>query len=42
MKQEIKTQNPYATNKGGKIESPRHPAKDDPKATRKTGDDLRR
>jgi hypothetical protein len=41
MNQKIKTQNPYATNKGGKIDSPFHPAKDDPKATRKTGDDLR-
>lgn len=42
MNQKNKTQNPYATNKGGKIDSLFHPAKDEPKATRKTGDDLRK
>ena len=26
--------NPYATNRGGKIEAPKNPAADDPKATR--------
>lgn len=40
--QQTKTQNPYATNKGGKIESLFRPGQTDPKATRKTGDDLRR
>ena len=35
-------QNPYATNKGGKIDSPRKPASGDPRATVTKGDDLRR
>ena len=33
--------NPYATNKGGKIEAPRKPSANDPKSTRKEGNDLR-
>ena len=32
---------PYATNKGGKIASPKGTPKDEPAATRKCGDDLR-
>ena len=32
---------PYATNKAGRIESPRTPGKDDPRATKTVGDDLR-
>lgn len=31
----------YATNKGGKIESPKGQTKDDPKATKREGTDLR-
>ena len=34
--------NPYATNRGGRIESPKSPAKKDPRATVTKGDDLRR
>ena len=34
--------NPYATNKGGKINSPNTPASGDPRATVTKGDDLRR
>ena len=33
--------NPYATNKGGKIQAPNTPAAD-PRATVTKGDDLRR
>lgn len=33
--------NPYATNKGGKIEAPKKPAAGDPKATKIVGNDLR-
>lgn len=32
---------PYATNKGGKINAPKNTAKDEPRATRTVGDDLR-
>ncbi len=32
---------PYATNKGGKIESPKKPTKDDPRAVKRTDNDLR-
>ena len=32
---------PYATNKGGKISCPKGSPKDEPKATAKTGNDLR-
>lgn len=35
------TPNPYATNRGGKIEAPHNPAANDPSATRKRGEDLR-
>ena len=42
MKNQVQKQNPYATNKGGKINAPFHPERDDPKATRRTGDDLRK
>ncbi len=34
--------NPYATNKGGKIQSLNNPAANDPRATVTKGDDLRR
>lgn len=33
--------NPYATNAGGMIKSPKNPAKDSPKATVTKGNDLR-
>ena len=42
MKERNRTKNPYATNKGGKIEAPVSPSKGDPKATVKRGDDLRK
>lgn len=42
MKNKIFYENPYATNRGGKIDAPRTPAKDDPRATVTKGDDLRR
>jgi hypothetical protein len=32
---------PYATNKGGKIEAPRKCGKDEPRAKRTEGSDLR-
>lgn len=32
---------PYATNKGGKISAPKNTAKDEPRATKTVGDDLR-
>jgi len=35
-----KNYSPYATNKGGFIKSPK-PAKDEPKATKTSGNDLR-
>lgn len=35
-------QNPYATNRGGKIDAPRKPSSGDPRATVTKGDDLRR
>ncbi len=31
----------YATNKGGKITSPKGKPQDEPKATRRVGEDLR-
>ena len=34
-------QNPYATNKGGKIEAPNTPSHNDPSATGMKGNDLR-
>ena len=34
--------NPYATNRGGKIISPKNPSSGDPHATVTKGDDLRR
>lgn len=33
--------NPYQTNKGGMIKAPTSPSAGDPKATVKTGSDLR-
>lgn len=33
--------NPYATNRGGRIEAPKKPSTGDPAATVKRGDDLR-
>ncbi len=41
MKKDIKCKNPYATNKGGKIEAPTPVGTGDPKATKTVGDDLR-
>ncbi len=35
------TYSPYATNKGGRILSPKGTVKDGPKSVRITGDDLR-
>lgn len=35
-------QNPYATNRGGKVNAPKNPASGDPRATVTKGDDLRR
>lgn len=32
---------PYATNKGGKISCPKGTPKDEPRVTKKTGNDLR-
>lgn len=40
MKDKKQKQNPYATVAGGKITAPHAPAAD-PKATRRTGTDLR-
>ncbi len=40
MKEKTKQPNPYATLRGGKIEAP-HKAKDEPRTTRKDGNDLR-
>lgn len=37
----MKTKNPYATNKGGKIQAPTNPAAGDPKVTKTVGNDLR-
>ena len=36
-----KNNNPYATNKGGLIKSPKSPSAGDPKATKTVGNDLR-
>ena len=41
MKKETNRKNPYATNKGGKIEAPSPVSTGDPKATKTCGDDLR-
>ena len=41
-KQDRIHQNPYATNRGGKIDAPKSPALKDPRATVTKGDDLRR
>lgn len=35
-------ENPYRTNRGGKIDAPKTPAVKDPCATVRRGDDLRR
>lgn len=40
MKNKMEKQNPYATNHGGKIEAP-HREKNEPKGSRKSGEDLR-
>lgn len=42
MKKQNQTKNPYATNKGGKINAPTPVGTGDPKATRTHGDDLRK
>jgi hypothetical protein len=34
--------NPYATNRGGKIDAPKTPSAGDPRATVTKGDDLRK
>ena len=41
MKEIKTTKNPYATNRGGKIEAPSQVGKGDPRATVTKGDDLR-
>lgn len=41
MKNKDTKYSPYATNKGGKIESPRTPDKNGPKSIKIVGDDLR-
>ena len=41
-KREHITHNPYATNRGGRIESPKTHSGKDPRATVTKGDDLRR
>ena len=38
----ISQKNPYATNRGGKLNAPHAPALGDPRATVTKGDDLRR
>lgn len=42
MKRKEQAYNPYATNRGGKIDAPKAPAAGDPRATVTKGDDLRR
>lgn len=42
MKENKQTKNPYATNRGGKINAPTSVGAGDPKATVKRGDDLRK
>ena len=42
MKNKQFTHNPYATNRGGKIQAPVNPAQNDPKGTVRKGDDLRK
>jgi len=42
MKQTKERKNPYATNRGGKIEAPVSPSANDPVATVRKGDDLRK
>ena len=37
----MKTKNPYATNKGGKIQAPTNPAAADPKVNKVVGNELR-
>ena len=41
MKAKNQHKNPYATNRGGKINAPISPLVNEPKATVKRGDDLR-
>lgn len=41
MKKDAKNGGAYATNKGGYIKAPRNPSANDPKSTRKSGNDLR-
>lgn len=42
MKQSSQQKNPYATNRGGKIIAPNAPSANDPKATVRRGEDLRK
>ncbi len=42
MKKRNDQKNPYATNRGGKINAPVSPAQNDPKSTVTRGDDLRK
>ena len=41
MKNKNSTYSPYATNKGGKINSPKGKPEGEPASTRTTGNDLR-
>jgi len=42
MKNKHEPKNPYATNRGGRINAPVSPSANDPKSTVTRGDDLRR
>ena len=42
MKRNQTKKNPYATNKGGRIQAPTAPATDRPVSTVRKGDDLRK
>ena len=42
MKKQTPYHNPYATNRGGKIDAPKPVTANDPRATVTKGDDLRR
>lgn len=42
MKKNTSTANPYATNRGGRIDAPAKPSQNDPKSTVTRGDDLRK
>ncbi len=42
MKKSNDRKNPYATNRGGRIDAPVSPSQNDPKSTVTRGEDLRR